>query len=89
MKKEFIVPLDKSKSIFEQLMHEREKLKKIDDELDKTVTEICIRIREIILCHRKNNTSHPTGVDELNALSSNIEAIKGYRSILFEKYSQQ
>ena len=88
MKKEFIVPLDKSKSIFEQLMHEREKLKKIDDELDKTVTEICIRIREIILCNRKN-TSHPTGVDELNALSSNIEAIKGYRSILFEKYSQQ
>ena len=83
MEKEFIVPLDKSKSIFEQLMHERKKLKKIDEELDKTVTEICIRIREIILCNRKNNTSHPTGVDELNALSSNIEAIKGYRSILF------
>ena len=100
MEKELIVPLDKSKSILEQLMHEREELKKIEEEidkkeryiftldkidtLDKTVTEICIRIREIILCNRKNETSeNAKGVDELYALASNIEAIKGYRNILF------
>lgn len=100
MEKEFIVPLDKSKSILEQLMNERKELEKIEEEIDKkqrylftldkinildnTVTDICIRISEIISSNRKNETSgNAKEIDEIYALANGIAAIKAYRSILF------